>query len=161
MNNLESLIVYICLNYPYGNELSKARLTKLVYLMDWESCLLYGRQMTDIHWFFHNFGPYVDDVIYQASVSSYLTVQSEMNFYGDMKERICLRNGVGLPHYNLSHEQMNIANNVLLTTQPMYWNEFISYVYSTPPVANANRYEYLDLVAEARRVRGGNTFQRI
>lgn len=159
MTVLESLIIYICLNYPYGNELSKARLTKLIYLMDWESCKASGNQLTSIRWFFHNYGPYVDDVVNEAKRSHYLNVAEELNFYGDKKEIIYLTVN-NVDYLNLNNYQIGIANQVLNYTRSMFWNDFIDYVYSTPPVANANRYDILDLVTEAQRLRHGDTFPR-
>lgn len=159
MTVLESLIIYICLYYPYGNELSKARLTKLIYLMDWESCKVSGNQLTNIRWFFHNYGPYVEDVVEEAKRSPYLNVTAEQNFYGERKEIICLTVN-SVDYLNLNNYQIATANTVLNETRRMFWNEFISYVYSTPPVVNANRYEILDLVAEAQRLRHGDTFPR-
>lgn len=152
MSVLESLIIYICLNYPYGNELSKARLTKLIYLMDWESCKENGHQLTNINWFFHNYGPYVDDVVNEAYKSDYLNVGGELNFYGERKEVIYL-DGENNVDPNLDNYQISIANKVLNDTRHMFWNEFIAYVYSTPPVVRANRYEHLNLVAQAHRMR--------
>lgn len=151
MSLLESLIVYICINYPYGNELSKARLTKLIYLMDWESCKESGVQLTNIRWFFHNYGPYVDDVVNEAYKSYYLDVGDELNFYGERKEIIHLSNNP-FNELPINNYQIAIANKVLNDTRHMFWNEFIAYVYSTPPIANANRYEYLNLQGAAQRL---------
>ena len=55
MNNLENVIAYFCLHYPHKRELSKARLTKLVYLADWFSALIFRRQITNINWIFNHF----------------------------------------------------------------------------------------------------------
>jgi len=60
MNNLvDEIIKYICLNYPYKYKLSKARLTKMVYLIDWYYSKLNKHQMTNISWEFNHYGPYV------------------------------------------------------------------------------------------------------
>ena len=44
---LEDVILYICKKYPLPDELSKARLTKLVYLVDWETSKRTGKQLTE------------------------------------------------------------------------------------------------------------------
>jgi hypothetical protein len=46
MSKLADVIAYLCVNYPYKHELSKARLTKLVYLSDWMSAQELGEQIT-------------------------------------------------------------------------------------------------------------------
>lgn len=69
MNKLQKIIAYFCIRYPYKGELSKARLTKLVYLADWFSALIDDHQLTDIDWLFNHYGPYVDDVFEVASRS--------------------------------------------------------------------------------------------
>ena len=56
---LEAIIAYFCKYYPYTTELSNSRLTKLVYLADWFSCLLKNKKMTDIVWMFNHYGTYV------------------------------------------------------------------------------------------------------
>lgn len=63
MNNLEKLIRYILLSYPNPMELSKPRLVKLIYLIDWKYTIDNGTQYTDIKWIYNNYGPYVNDII--------------------------------------------------------------------------------------------------
>ena len=69
MNKIENIIKYLCKNYPHKNELSKARLTKLVYLADWFSALTKNKQMTNIEWVFNHYGPYVDEITSVATRS--------------------------------------------------------------------------------------------
>ena len=60
---LRDVVAYLCSHYPHREELSKARLTKMVYLADWKSALQRGSQLTEIKWQFNHYGPYVDDVV--------------------------------------------------------------------------------------------------
>jgi hypothetical protein len=39
MAELKDIIAYYCKQYPHKAELSKARLTKMVYLADWKSAI--------------------------------------------------------------------------------------------------------------------------
>jgi hypothetical protein len=48
MTDLLNLIIYIFSNYPKVDELSKPRLVKLVYLIDWKHAIVNGRQSTSI-----------------------------------------------------------------------------------------------------------------
>lgn len=141
--NLEDLIIYICQNYPHSRELSKARLTKLIYLIDWKSCLQRKRQLTNINWYFDNYGPYVDDVIDTARNSNHLTIEQETNFYGTKKERIAIFNKSYTPHISIN--DINLIKEVFLETQNLYWDDFIKHVYNTPPVKNSHRYSILNL----------------
>jgi hypothetical protein len=149
MSTISDIAAYFCENYPHKSELSKARLTKLVYLADWEAAKRLGKQLTDIKWYFHNFGPYVDDVIDEVSKDRRFEVIDSTNFYGDNKKTIGLsqsaKHNIELPdHYT------EILDKVISDTRAMYWNEFINHVYSTEPVANTVRYSNLDLVEVAK-----------
>lgn len=141
--NLEEIIRYICKRYPYPEELSKARLTKLVYLADWESCKKFGRQLSNIKWFFHNFGPYVDDVVNCAKSSPYIDVIETENFYGERKELVKV--ALGAPFPNIDKFAIDIIHKIIDETKDLYWNDFIEYVYNTPPVAFSERYSTLNL----------------
>lgn len=144
MNRLQSIIAYFCLIYPYPDELSNSRLTKLVYLADWVSALADDRQLTDIHWLFNHYGPYVDDVREAVLYSHNFSLHNDQNVFGSSK------NVIKFHGYNdeirLSERDKKILNLVIEKTKGKYYNEFIDYVYSTYPVQSQNRYSNLDLV---------------
>jgi uncharacterized protein YwgA len=146
------IAAYFCENYPHKSELSKARLTKLVYLADWEASKRKGSQITSIKWYFHNFGPYVDDVTEEVSRDSRFNIVEALNFYGDKKTTIILKENVR-DRNNLPAPTVEILNKVIEETRSMYWNEFINHVYATPPVSNSVRYSELDLVGAAKKYR--------
>jgi hypothetical protein len=148
---LEDVILYICKKYPLPDELSKARLTKLVYLVDWETSKRTGKQLTDINWYFHNFGPYVDDVIDAARKSQKLTIIDAENFYGEKKELISAKKEADLPPFEKSNSE--IIDFVIDETKKLYWNDFIKHVYSTPPISGSTRYTHLNLVNFAKEAR--------
>lgn len=141
-------MAYVAAKYPYKNELSKARLTKLVYLSDWFSSLLDERQMTDIDWLFNHYGPYVDDVYDIASTDSEFSITPEKTIYGGDKFVISFNgNQYSL---ELSDREKNIIDTIIEKTKTMYFNDFISYVYSTYPVSSNERYSHMDLVSLAK-----------
>lgn len=146
--NIADILVYFCTKYPLPQELSKARLTKMVYLADWESCLRFGKQLTHIQWYFHNFGPYVDDVLIAAEQSSELDVVRTENIYGDAKQIIKARPRASAPE--LSRDVENILDDVMSKTKGLYWSDFIKYVYATKPIAKSTRYTLLNLERFAR-----------
>jgi uncharacterized protein YwgA len=147
---IEDIVLYICKKYPIPDELSKARLTKLVYLADWESCVRSGKQLTNINWHFNNFGPYVDDVVDAARKSVHLKVITTNNFYGEKKELIRADKESPLP--NIEKSQADILNFVIEETKRLYWNDFIKYVYSTPPITGSTRYTTLNLEHFAKEI---------
>ncbi len=152
MTSISDIAAYFCENYPHQSELSKARLTKLVYLADWESAKTRGKQLTKIRWFFHNFGPYVDDVIDEVKADTRFKMIDSVNFYGDKKTTVGLSSSSSRK-IALSDEKKAILDKVISDTRKMYWNEFIEHVYATKPVADSVRYTYLDLVSTAQHRR--------
>ncbi|ENO3966438.1 SocA family protein [Vibrio vulnificus] len=148
MNKIQKIIAYFCVKYPHKGELSKARLTKLVYLADWFSALIDDRQLTDIDWLFNHYGPYVDDVVEVASRSPDFSIVSEQTMYGSDKYLISF-NGY-FDEDSLPYRERQILDFVIDKTKNLYFNDFIDYVYSTYPVESRNRYSRLDLVSLAR-----------
>lgn len=152
MNRLQNIVAYLCFNYPYKHELSKARLTKLVYLADWFSSLLDDEQMTEIRWVFNHYGPYVDEVVDSVKSSRGFSIVAQENQYGSTKYLVEYfgdhRN------INLSERDEEILDAVIEKTRSMYFNAFIDYVYSTYPVTSSDRYAVLDLVSLAREFKG-------
>lgn len=143
MNKLRAIMAYIAMKYPHKNDLSKARLTKLVYLADWFSALIDGRQMTDIKWIFNHYGPYVEDVSVIANFDAEFTIIPEKTVYGDDKYVIAYSGKS--PESELTVREKEILDAIIRKTQQMYFNDFISYVYSTYPVSSNERYSYMDL----------------
>lgn len=159
MSTLSDVVIYVCKKYPFPNELSKARLTKLVYLADWASSMKTGRSLTGIKWYFHNFGPYVDDVIDAAKQSPALEVINTTNLYGDSKELVRAKKDA--PDPRLNDEQEQILNSVMAETKGYYWNDFIKHVYETYPIASGERYRELDLIKLANEAKSKGIRERV
>lgn len=149
MSKTGDVAAYFCEHYPHKSELSKTRLTKLVYLADWEAAKKLGRQITGIDWYFHNFGPYVDDVMETVESDPRFEVVRSRNYYGENKLEI-RATGKLPPENGLGSEEVKILDAIIAETSPMYWNSFIKHVYATDPIENSNRYQHLDLIAFGR-----------
>lgn len=149
MAAVKDVVAYLCSRYPDGEELSKARLTKMVYLADWKSALESGHQMTDIAWEFNHYGPYVDDVVLSVRDVPGLQLVAQRE---DGKQAI-RRDNVAQGWPSLSEQDRHVLDHVIRVTAPKYWDEFIKLIYSTYPVLASPRYTHLDLVDLAARYR--------
>ncbi|MDE1482354.1 Panacea domain-containing protein [Xenorhabdus bovienii] len=156
MNRLQQIIAFLCSEYPMKQELSKARLTKMVYLADWFSSLVNDVQLTNIEWVFNHYGPYVDDVISDISFSPNFKVEQEKNIYGSPKYIVFYIGNKS--DINLDSQTKDILHLVIDKTRSMYFNEFIDYVYSTYPIKQKTRYSKLDLPYLAKEYK--NNIQR-
>ena len=149
MGNLVSIIGYILEKYSHKDELSNARVTKMVYLADWYNANKHREQITDINWYFDNYGPFVPDVL--NTVKAYpkvFSIEETHNTYGGNKNLISLvKNDV--PRPPLNSNEIEALNTVIKVTEKMNWNSFIKFVYSTHPIISSNRYSRLDLVEKA------------
>jgi hypothetical protein len=148
MAELKDVVLYLGKHYPHPHELSKARLTKMVYLADWRSALSEGHQITNIDWEFNHFGPYVRDVENVARRDPNLTITPTTSLYGAPKELIAARPDA--PEPTLTDDERDILDFVIKQTSKLYWNDFIELVYSTYPVRENPKYAHLDLVKLAR-----------
>lgn len=144
MTKVASIIKYICKMYPHSHELSKARLTKMIYLADWESARKNGSQITDISWYFNSYGPYVDDVVDEAVRDPEINVITTTTIYGTPK--ILVQYTGDVVGIDIGDYERAIIDKVIEDTKAMYWNSFIKHVYDTYPIRANPRYSYLDLV---------------
>lgn len=147
MASIQDVVRYFVRQYPYPHELSKTRLTKMVYLADWLSAQRRRRQMTEINWFFNHYGPYVSDVYDTARKDRELKVEVSFSAYGTPKETIVMKDTNSfLATPTLGDEEKAILDEVINDTCPLTWTRFIDYVYSTYPIQTLERYSSLNLV---------------
>ncbi|MBW0282253.1 hypothetical protein ATN38_00320 [Rhodococcus sp. FH8] len=146
---VELMLAYLCENYPHKHELSKARITKMLYLADWRSSITIGHQLSSISWKFNHYGPYVDDTRDIADRSTLLAVEETENMYGRPKTLIA-RSGQPVDFESLTEVERKILDHVINSTEDLYWNDFIALVYKTYPVANSERGTVLDLPSLAK-----------
>lgn len=152
MATTRDAVAYLIANYPHKDELSKARVTKMVYLADWKAALDHDSQLTPIKWRFHHFGPYVEDVHQMALDDPAFKVRSETNMYGKRKERIELVDPRAT-NFTLSDWEKRILDHVISNTKALNWDGFIKLVYSTYPILSGERGAELNLMASAHAYR--------
>lgn len=144
MNNLEKLIRYILLNYPNPMELSKPRLVKLIYLIDWKYTIDNGTQYTDIKWIYNNYGPYVNDIIeLMKHKKNVFFVETYPNPYGGgYTDKFSL---LDKTYIELEKNVKIICDNFIDFTYKLNWSDFINLVYSSYPIKTHLKYSQLDL----------------
>jgi hypothetical protein len=152
MAQLHDILAYVCAAYPHKNELSRARITKIVYLADWKSAIDRGRQLSEISWYFDNYGPFVWDVWKTAeSMPQLFNIEHTANMYGGAKHVVRLVASGYQP--TLTAEEKAVLDHVVEATKGLNWNDFIRLVYSTHPVISSERYTPLNLIEKADEYR--------
>ncbi|WP_437597596.1 Panacea domain-containing protein [Sorangium sp. So ce590] len=148
--SLAEVVAYLCRHYPHQSELSKARVTKMVYLTDWRSAIKRGHQVTSTQWYFNWYGPYVEDVWNVAKGNpQYFVVVDTVNFFGGQKQLIHTKRE---PKYEtLTDKDKEIIDFVIEATKGKNWDDFIKLVYSTFPCVSQPKGSKLDLVDLAAR----------
>lgn len=152
---LKDIMLYICEKYPYKNELSNARLTKLIYLSDWKNVLKNKEQISDIKWVFNHYGPFVNNIMIEANQNSeYFEVHSEVNMYGHIKQVINNKQNLNINFNSLiTDDAQCIINSVIEKTKSKTWTQFIQYVYSTYPVLISEKGTELNLIDIEKKYR--------
>ena len=147
MANLKDIVYYLVDKYPHKEHLANARITKMVYLADWYSANVFDKQVSEISWYFDNYGPFVTDVIKMAQNNSdVFSVTEENNYFGATKRVI---GTVSTYSPILTDSEIQSLNKVIEITKNKTWDQFITYVYSTYPIIVSDRYTNLDLMALA------------
>jgi len=147
---LHDLMASLYVKVSHKSDLSKARFTKLVYLSDWKMSQRYGRTISNIKWLFNHYGPYVDDVVKLARDSADFNLITTRNAYGSIKEKIEFT-GSGLIEGGLDPQELEVIDEVVRETDPLYFNDFINLVYDTYPVRESSKYSILDLPKLAQK----------
>ncbi len=149
MVKLIDIILYILKNYPHKNELSNARLTKMIYLIDWRSAFDNGKQITNIKWYFDNYGPFVHDVEEEiVNHPELIHIVETKNIFGKRKKLYRLvDDNVKL---SIPTDIEKIINTTISVTKGFYWQQFINFIYSTYPIVTSERYTYLNLIEKAK-----------
>ncbi len=133
-----------------ADELSNARVTKMLYLADWKQAITNRTQITPINWYFDNYGPFVYDVKNEAEGDKELfEVVDTVNFFGTPKVMLKIKDKNYEPA-ELTNNEITALNHVINETKILGWNSFIKLVYSTYPITSSNRYSFLNLVEKAQ-----------
>ena len=148
MEKLTQIISYLLDKYPYKRELSNARVTKMIYLADWRNSIIHKKQISNIDWYFDNYGPFVWDVYKNVTDNDDIfDVINDTNMYGVGKRILFLNKKIDCNL--LSEDDINVLDRIIESTKALNWNQFIRLVYSTYPVISSERYKKLNLAEKA------------
>lgn len=145
MNVLLEIIKFVLKSYPKPEELSKPRLVKIIYLIDWKYAIDNGKQVSNIDWVFNHYGPYVDDIINLIEIENEIfKLESRQNPYGGITHKFELLNKRKTV-INLDDNVQDIVEFIIDKTASLSWSNFISLVYSSYPIKNSTKYSHLNL----------------
>ncbi|MCR4511112.1 Panacea domain-containing protein [Pseudomonas sp. 32.2.56] len=148
MDSLVNIIGYILKNYPFPDDMSNSRITKLIYLSDWKSAIERGETVSGINWYFNHHGPYVDDIIDTLTKNECFEVITTQTIFGGKKKLARLKS----PDETFEVEEFTekCLKFVVKKTKDRKYDDFIEFVYSTYPVVVTEKYNKLDLVELAK-----------
>jgi len=154
---IASLLKYILEKYPKEKkqDLSKARINKLVYLADWKSALERSKQITPIKWYYNYYGPYVKDIEEVLDTDNRFKLKDTVTFYGNKKTLISLAKDQNFKE--LTKDEQKIINFIIDATKDLKWNEFINLIYSTYPVKTSEKHSYMNLIEFAKNYKNKGT----
>lgn len=144
MCELQDIVGYIYKQYPYKGELSKGRITKLIYLSDWTMCLMTHAQISKLKWYYNQYGPYSEEIEALIRNNDLFSAEDTDNYYGGNKKAIMLKHGDEfIPE--LSDAEKQVIDATITKTQDLSWRDFTQMVYKTYPLVHESQYHYLDL----------------
>ncbi len=150
-DKLKAIMVYFCDRFNEKKALDKARLTKMVYLADWETAQKHGEQLTNIKWYYNHYGPFVYDVVNLAYAEPALFEVNPKNKFGIKKDLIQLKQPQATDKVNaiictLPSDERKLLEDIIKRTKDKQWKEFIGIIYTTYPIRKHDKYDELDLV---------------
>lgn len=148
MNTLDDIVGYIFQQYPHKQELSKGRITKLIFLSDWLMCVTMQRQISQINWYINKFGPYTEDIDRLLQSNPLFILKETDNYYGGNKKAFFLKDA-GEFHDHLPEADRQIILSVIHKTQELSWDKFRKVIYNTYPLSKDAGYEPINLVSLA------------
>lgn len=149
MNALKDIIAYILESYPFKDELSNARVTKIIYLTDWYNSINNNEQISNIQWVYDNYGPFVWNIKEEVENNSDIfKMEKTTNAFGGEKLLLSMADTNYSP--DLNDKARKALDHIIKKTKDLSWSNFIKVVYSTYPISSSERYSRLDLVTKAK-----------
>lgn len=142
MNPLADIHAAICKHYPWG--ISRSRLVKTAFLVNWESVRLHGRQASDARWYWdREAGPTTRDIDEILEKPPFRIVHGA-TAAGAPLELVMVP---GRYMARIPDDVATLTRQVVSRYGAMHAREFLQVVYSTRPLLAGRRGYPLDLTA--------------
>lgn len=151
---LKDVMAFMIEGYPKesAEDLSNARLTRMVDLADWHFAIKYKQQITNIRWYFDTYGPFVKNIEQTVTENSALFVTDLGYNQNDMPKTTYSLRGPS-QKTEIGENEGKSLTHIIKITYDLYWGDFMDLVYSTYPVSISERYSYLNLPQRAAEYR--------
>lgn len=80
-----NILHYLVDKYPYPDDLTRLRVTKLIYLIDWKAVQKTGQQLTNITWSLGQYGPTTETIVETVDKNPGLTFLETVSNFGTKK----------------------------------------------------------------------------
>lgn len=136
MDILKEVILYV-ISASNGN-VSRTRIVKLLYLIDFFSLAKFGSKVTEVNYNYYYYGPYsesiincVDELKNSGKLQEYVVQNSFGNhsfLYGVSKPYSKITNLSG------SEGEIELIDEIIKDYSHMNFKQLLEFVYSTPPI---------------------------
>lgn len=141
MNKLKNTILYLVKRHPPKRDLTQTRLTMLLFLIDWENTLQHREQITELSWYFGQYGPNAIDLIPEIRHSKNLYIAVEKSNFGT--DQFMIKTSIDkslIQIEKLSTENIKIIDDIINKTKNFSWKELLDYTYNTKPIKLCKKY---------------------
>lgn len=139
MNKMSSIIHLLS---KESGKVSELKAIRLLYLIDWYSCLLRGSKITNLNWGYR-FGLKAYNL---EQVLYHIPRQTKINRYGSKVNHYFYDEFI---KNELTDDEIKVINFVLKKTKKLYFNELESLVFSTYPFHEDTLYSIFNLEESA------------
>jgi hypothetical protein len=147
MEILKQVIAYILSKFRSRTGISISRLTKIVYLIDWQAALKLKHQITDLEWEIRYYGPYAKELVNLIKNDQDFRILIESEEFPDSQNIILER----IIPISIPESDKRIIDGVLNEIKYRDWDTFLNQIYSTFPFKTQDSYKILDLVKLANQ----------
>lgn len=146
---LREALAYLASHFPKETELSRSRLTRMLYLADWRSAILRGQPLTKAVWNYSQYGPFAIEAETILRHDPNFTTSIDFSLDNGEVDTVALRQPVS--YTSLTVDDRSLLDFVVEVTASLPWNDFNRLVYSTYPLITQEKYQNLDLMVAADR----------
>ncbi len=153
LEKIKQIMAYIIDKYADKSILSKSRMAKTVYLVDWRSAIQAGKQVTDIEWEFTGLGPFFDVAKALEGDDRFEIIPID-GATAEPRELVQCKSQC--EYDKLTQWDIKVMDWVISYTEKMSHERFTNLIYSTYPIMTQERFSKLDLPELAKEYKSYN-----